>query len=223
MSEMSEQLYDDALELLQVGRIPEGIAAIEESLMEDAGDPLTWRLYGMALSAAGRTEDAASAMRKAEDLGIGAADSLVTKAAEAQMAGKLAAAITHYEDALELEPDRFEIWSAYALVLQEGGYEKDALEASDKATSLGSEDPRIWYMRGRILRLAKDMENALPAFDRAVALDARFPPAWHERGMVQAELGDLDGAIRSFERVLELQPGDAAAKQAMEIIEQRRG
>ncbi len=223
MSEKSEQLYDDALELLQGGKLPEGIALIEESLMEDAADPQTWRLYSIALTAAGRPDDAAAAMTKAEAFGLSGADQFLVKAAEAQMVANFDAAVTHYEDALELEDGRFEIWGAYALALVSAGYEKDALEASEKACALGADEAQAWYARGRVLRLMKDMENALPAFDRAVALYPDFALACHERGMVQVELGDLDGATRSFKHVLELQPGDPAAIEALKIIEGKRG
>jgi tetratricopeptide (TPR) repeat protein len=221
MSEKSEELYDEALAFLQGGDIPKGIAVIEECLMEDSQDPLTWRLYGVALTAAGRPEDAAAAMKKAQACGLDDVESFLMKATEAQMAGNLAAVITHFEDALELKDDRFEIWGAYALALLEGGYDHDALEASKKATTLGAEHPQAWYARGRVLRLTGDMEGALTAFDRAVALDAKTAVAWHERGMVLVELGDLKAAVEAFERVLKLQPDDAAASEALRIVSAR--
>jgi len=221
MSEKSEALYDQALDLLQEGKLKEGIAAIEDSLMEDAEDAMTWRLYGVALTSAGRAEDAAAAMQKAEAFGLGAIDGLLMKGAEAQMAGNLDAAITHFEDALELDEKRFEVWAAYALVLIERGYEKDSLDASEKAVALGPEQPQTWYARGRVLRLTKDAANALPAFAKAVELDAGIAVAWHEQGMVHVDLEDFEAAAKSFERVLELQPGDAAATQALAIVRQR--
>ena len=66
MSEKSEELYDKALDLIQQGNVPEGISVIEESLMEDAQDAMTWRLYGVALTSVGRSEDAAAAMEGGE-------------------------------------------------------------------------------------------------------------------------------------------------------------
>lgn len=217
MSKKSEELYDQALDLIQAGKVQDGLAAIEESLMEDAKDALTWRLYGVALSAVGRAEDAASAMNKAEELGLPDVDGFLMKAAEAQVAGNFDAAISRYEDALEIDEERFEIWSGYAIVLLQAGYASDALEASEKGISLGAEEPQAWYARGRVLRLTGDMEGALPAFDKAVALDPSSAIVWHERGMVQVELDDPESAITSFEKVLEIQPGDPAASQGLAI------
>lgn len=221
MSEKSEILYDKALDLIQAGNVPEGIAAIEESLMEDAEDPLTWRLYSVTLAAVGRGDDAAAAMAKAEGFGLGEIDSLLMKAAQSQVEGQIDAAISRFEDALELDAERFEIWAGYALALLQAGYLKDALEGSEKAVALGADEAQAWYARGRVLRLTGDAHAALPAFDKAVAADPLMAVAWHERGMVQVQAKDLAGAAKSFERVLELQPGDAAAAQALEIVRQQ--
>lgn len=223
MSAKSEELYDKALDLIQGGKVLEGLAAVEESLMEDAEDALTWRLYAVTLTAIGRPDDAAAAMQKAEAFGLGDVDGFMMKAAEALVAGNFEAAISRYEDALELDESRFELWASYALALLQAGYHNDALEASEKAISLGPDEPQAWYARGRVLRLTGDMQAALPAFDRAVELDPAMRVAWHERGMVQVELGDTGAAADSFRRVLELRPGDAAAKQALEIVIRETG
>jgi tetratricopeptide (TPR) repeat protein len=221
MSEKSEELYDKALDLIQEGKVQEGIAAIEESLMEDAEDGMTWRLYGVALTAVGRGDDAAGAMEKGEKFGLPDVEGFLMRAAEAQVAGNMDAAISRYEDALELDEKRFEIWAGYSVALLQAGYKDDALEASEKAVALGAEHPQSWYARGRVLRLTGDMAAALPAYDKAVELDPKGPVAWHERGMVQVELGDATAAVESFERVLELQPGDAAAEQGLAIARER--
>lgn len=223
MSEKSEILYDKALDLIQAGNVPEGIVAIEESLMEDAKDPLTWRLYSVALSAVGRAGDAAAAMEKAEGFGLGDLDLLLMRAAEAQVDGRIDAAISRYEDALEIDAGRFELWAAYALALLQAGYQVDALDASAKAVELGAGEAQAWYARGRVLRLTGESAAALPAFDRALAADPQLAIAWHERGMVQVQDGDLRGARESFERVLALQPGDEAAEQALAIVHGRLG
>ncbi len=218
MSAKSEELYDQALDLIQAGQVAEGLTTIEESLMEDAEDALTWRLYAVTLTAVGRQEDAAAAMQKAQAFGLDDVDGLLMRAAEAQVAGDFEAAISRFEDALELDDGRYELWAAYALALLQAGYNKDALESSEKAISLGADEAQAWYARGRVLRLTGDLQAALPAFERAVELDPKIPVAWHERGMVQVELGDHTAATESFERVLELQPDDPAARQALEII-----
>ena len=218
MSAKSEELYDRALDLLQAGNVAEGLTAIEESLMENSEDPLTWRLYAVTLTAIGRHADAAAAMEKAQGFGLGDVDALLMKAAEAQVAGDIDAAISRYEDALELDESRHELWAAYSLALLQAGYNKDALESSEKAISLGADDAQAWYARGRVLRLTGDMPGALTAYDRAVELDSSIPVAWHERGMVQVELGENRAAAKSFDRVLELQPDDPAAREALRII-----
>ena len=219
MSEKSEELYDKALQLLQSGNVTDGITTIEESLMEDAQDALSWRLYAVALTAAGRNDDATAAMVKAEGCGLDPVDTMLMKAAEAQIAGNLEGAISLFEDAIEHDDQRYEVWCAYALVLVEADYHQDALDAIEKAINHGGkDDAQVWYARGRIYRMMGDLKKALPAFDQSITLDSTAAIAHHERGMVQAELGGLEDAIRSFEQVLELIPGDPAASEALEVI-----
>lgn len=218
MSEKSEELYDHALEILQSGDVANAITVIEEALMEDAKDSLKWRLYGVALSAAGRADDAAAAMAKAEEFGLDPVDSLLMKAAQEQIAGNLDAAISRFEDAIELDDERSEVWCAYALALVEADYHQDALDASDKSIKLDDGDSQVWYARGRILRMMGDVKRALPAFDKAVGINPDDALAHHERGMVQAEMEKFEDAAKSFERVLEIHPEDPAATQALGIV-----
>jgi tetratricopeptide (TPR) repeat protein len=214
----SVDLYNQALDYIQAGNMQEGITTLEESLMEDAEDPVTWRLYAVSLTAVGRPDDAATAMKKAETFGSDDVDSLLMKVAEAQMEGNLDKAISRFEDALEIDDSRFEIWAGYALTLIDGLYESDSLDASEKAVTLAPEESHAWYARGRILRLTRNFDQALEAFDKAVTLDTTQPIFWHERGMVQAELEKFADAAASFENVLAIHPTDQPAQQGLDIM-----
>ncbi|CAN5154867.1 hypothetical protein BH23VER1_BH23VER1_22580 [soil metagenome] len=223
MGDESDEEYDEAVEHLQMGELAEALGALERALMADSGDAQTWQLYSVVLTALGRPEDAERAGAKAGELGLDPVDGLLMKAAEATVTGKKAEAICHYEDALEIDAGRFEIWTSYALLLLDEGYKSDALEASGKAVALEGGEAQVWYARGRVLRLCGDTEGALPAFDRAVELDPNLAPAWHERGMVMVTGDRLDEALECFEKVLELAPDDPSATQAKAIVQAKMG
>jgi tetratricopeptide (TPR) repeat protein len=106
------------------------------------------------------------------------------------------------------------VYVSYALVLMQGGYAKDAVEASAKAVELTPQDASAWYARGRILRLSNKKEGALEAYDKALALEPGLILASYECGMVLAETGQLQEALDCFEKVLKKHPEDAAAAEA---------
>ena len=214
MAEPKIEFYNAAIDAVQSGQLPEALKAIEVSLTEDPNDVQSWQLYAVILNALGETEKAGNATAKVKELGLSEADELVMKAADAIGQGKADLAITHYEDALELEPERADLHVSYALVLMQGGYVTDAVEASAKAVALTPQDASAWYARGRILRLSNKKEEALEAYNKALALEPGLILASYEYGMVLAETGQLQEALDCFEKVLKDHPEDAAAAEA---------
>jgi len=213
MAAPSIEFYNAAIDAVQAGQMEEALKAVENSLTEDPNDGQTWQLYAVILNALGQAEKAAKAMSKVKELGLSEVDELMMKAADAAGAGKVGVAITHYEDALELE-ERADILVSYAMVLMEGGYAADAKEASAKAVEMAPDDAPAWYARGRVLRLTGQKEDALEALTKATELDGSLILAAYERGMLLAANGDLDEALKCFEKVLEQHPQDPAASEA---------
>jgi len=218
MSGESIDFYNAAVDAAQEGNLPEALKAVENALTEDAQDAQTWQLYAVILRALGHEEKADKAMVKVRELGLSDVDELLMKAADAAGSGQIGAAITHYEDALEIEQERGEIYVSYALVLVEKKYYDDALEAAQKAIELDSEDARAWYARGRVQRLMGQNDEALEALTKSVELDDRFLLARYEQGMMFQAMGNLKEALACFEKVLEEQPADASAAEAKAII-----
>jgi Flp pilus assembly protein TadD len=151
MSEKSEELYDQALDLLQEGKLKEGIAAIENSLMEDAKDAMTWRLYGIALTSAGRVEDAAAAMEKAETFGLDPIEGLLMKA-------------------VGLGPEQAQAWYTRGRVLRLTKDSANALSAFTKAVALAPRMPVAWHEQGMAQVDIEDFEAAAVSFERVLEL-----------------------------------------------------
>lgn len=218
MAAANIEFYNTAIDAVQAGDLPSGLKAIEEALTEDSNDPQSWQLYAVILNASGETEKAEKAMAKVKELGLSEIDELLMKAADAAGAGKMGVAITYYEDALEIEDDRAEIYTSYALALMEEKYTDDALEASSKAVELSPNDPFAQYTRGRILRLTGNPTEALVALTKATELDGNLVLARYERGMILSETGQLSDALECFGKVLADHPEDANAAEAKAMI-----
>lgn len=220
MPKTSIDFYNDAVDAVQSGQIQEALAAAETSLTEDPKDAQTWQLYAVILNALGRKEDAEKAMVKVKEMGLGEVDELLMQAADAAGNGKMTRAITLYEDALELAPERPEIYVSYALALLDQDYKKDALEAATTGVQLAPDDASAHYALGRVLRLSGQKELALKALGKSTSLPSPPIVARYEHGMLLAETGKLPEALACFETFLEIHPDDPNAQKARENIKE---
>lgn len=218
MPTAGDEDYNRALDAIESGDLPGALGAIESALMFDAKDSGYWQLYAVLLAQAGRTEDAEKAKSKAAEFGLDEVDSLLMKAAEAAAGKNWNKAVTACEQALEMDPGRGEVWGSYAANLLEGGYRKDALEASAKAVELIADEPQLWYLRGRILRLSESLAEAEEAYQKAVTLDSGFALAWYEKGMVHHVQEDITKARECFLKAKELQLDDPGVEEALKIV-----
>ncbi len=210
--------YNRALDAVEAGDLNTALEAIESALMHDSKDGGFWQLYAMLLGQAGRPEDAASAKAKAEEFGLDEVDALLMKASEAAAAQSWNKAVTACESALELAPERGEVWASYAANLMEGSYHKDALEASAKAVELLPDEPQVWYLRGRVLRLNQQLSEALSAFESAITLDGTLALAWYEKGMILHEQEESESAKECFLKAKALKLNDPGVEEALQII-----
>lgn len=218
MATPNVKYYNAAIDAAQSGDLPAALNAVETALTEDPVDVQSWQLYSVLLNALGETEKAENAMAKVRELGLSEVDELIMKAADAIGQNKIGVAITHYEDALEIEPDRPEVYVSYALALIQGDYPADADEASAKAVELAPDDASAWYARGRILRLRGKKTEALTALEKALSLQGNLVLAQYECGMILAETGKLEAALQCFENVLKDHPEDENAIEAKAAI-----
>lgn len=221
MSTPSIEFYNQAIDAVQAGKLPEALAAAETSLTEDPADTQTWQLYAVILSALGRTEDASKATAKLQEMGLGEADGLIMKAAAAAGSGDLKAAIGFYEAAINLEPDRPEIHASLSLALMQCEYTADALSAAEKAVALAPDDAHANYALGHVLRLTEKKDAALAALTKAVSADPDFLIALYEQGMLLADAERYEEALANFEKFLAQQPADPSATQAVASIRAR--
>lgn len=223
MPEPSIEYYNEAIDAVQAGRLPEALVAVEASLTEDPNDPETWQLYVVILNAVGRTEDAAKATLRLKELGLGEADDFLIQASQAAGSGDLKTAIALYESAIAADPERPEAHAGYAFTLLQNGDDALALTSAEKAVSIAPEDPRANYALGHILRLAGDNDRALTALTNALEAEPDLMIALYEQGMVFAEKGRLGEALKNFERFLEKHPDDESAIQAVAGVKARLG
>lgn len=114
--------------------------------------------------------------------------------------GKLDAAIQLLEQAGRLGSDRFNIFYELALAYEQKGNKQRASEA-----------------RRRFETIRKDMDRALLLEKRCIAFPNNFE--YHlEYGLLLTRTGEHDKAVKALTRALEIRPGDAKARAALEKL-----
>lgn len=223
MPEDSTHYYNQAIDAIQTGQLEKAISCTESALTEDPTDSLSWQLYVQLLTAAGRTQDAATAREKLATMGISERENMMIEASEQLAVGNLEEAINIYQQAAAETPEDPDIHSSLALALFQNGQTEAAIESGTKAVDLAPTDSRANYALGHMLRLEGRNDEALDALTRAVDAESDFMPAIYEQGMVFAKKGQLEKALANFERFSAAHPEDGNARVAIQKIRQELG
>jgi len=85
--------------------------------------------------------------------------------------GRVEWAAKQYDEALELDPRRKEVYLELGRTLEKEYLWEDALECYKEARKRGIEDPALFYREGRLLRLFRMRERAVGLFRRALEYD----------------------------------------------------
>jgi len=125
-------------------------------------------------------------------------------------------AISHFESALELDPQSAEAAAWLANLL--------AVRALDELTSFPNDDlhrarqlaahalaaapnnPMSHYARAQVLRAESRCAEAIPEYEAAIALDRSRAPAYAHIGWCKFLTGSVDGVIPYFEQAVRLSP-----------------
>jgi tetratricopeptide (TPR) repeat protein len=204
----------------------EAVAIFERELPHAANARgLDWADYGMALERLERLDDAATAFRRALELGIDNADvhrHLGLSLRESDPAQAEAC----FRRAHELLPD-----DPYAMrtlaehiegdrpgealsLLREAafgyaahGEYKEALELFDRTLAAAAEDAEAWAARAEMLRLLDRCEEALPDYDRSLAAAPDVPWVMAGKAAALHRLGRNEDALELLDATLALAPG----------------
>ncbi len=132
--------------------------------------------------------------------------------------GRLPEAIEQYEQALRVRPSDHEARYNLANALMRVGRLEDAATQFAMVTERLPDDPKPPNNLGSVLARLQRFGPAEAAFREAIRRDASFTDAHMNLGLVLAMTGRLDAAAVEFRTTLELDPGNALAKQSLEKI-----
>ena len=123
--------------------------------------------------------------------------------------GDLDSALTHFNKAIELDPELATAYSSRGIVKKSKGDLDGALADFNKAIEL-KEDLPVTYMRRAAIKDAKgDSEGAIADYNRSIELKPDSAMAYNNRGELKRRKRDLDGAVSDYNRAIELKPDSA--------------
>lgn len=107
-------------------------------------------------------------------------------------------AMTHYEQALRLEPGQSGIRTSYAFLLAATGRTAEALDQAQYSADAQPLGATRHAVLAQVLYLNRQYDQAIEAADRAIGLDRGKNEAWEYRARAEFRLGQLEEGLRTM-------------------------
>lgn len=130
-----------------------------------------------------------------------------TSTQQSNISEQQAQAITHLEQEVTNNPERFQAWTQLANLYYDSGQYDKAVKAYEKSLDLHAGNANIWTDLGVMYRRTNNPEKAIEAFDKAIAMDSTHEISRLNKGIVlMYDLNDPESAIESWENLLKINP-----------------
>lgn len=127
---------------------------------------------------------------------------------QSQMSEQERQAITHLEQEVTANPEKFQSWTQLGNLYYDTGQYQSAVKAYEKSLELHAGTADILTDLGVMYRRTGSPDKAIEAFDKAIAMDASHQTSLLNKGIVLLyDMQDTAGAIASLEDLLRLNPG----------------
>ena len=126
--------------------------------------------------------------------------------------GRLDEALICYDKALEVVPQRVDVWCNKGTVLSILGRSTEAIGCYDKALAIDSRNAGVWGNKAITLGRLGRHEEALTCCDKALQCDPRNVKAWSDKGTALGSLDRYQEAIVCFQEAQKLGDPTAARK-----------
>ncbi len=122
--------------------------------------------------------------------------------------GQLDNAITAFQRAIELEPNRYDLFNNFGTVLIDNGNVLHAEKLFKRAISIRRDYPEGWTNLGNSLKKQSQLGNAIAAYKFALSVDSKFVPALINIGLAFAEDQQFEFAENALASAVEQKPND---------------
>lgn len=214
--------YLEGFALIRLKRVDEAVAPLERAVELDDTMIGLHAALAAALAETGRLEEAQRHYRLEAD-GAGGldvrVDALVGLADVARVRDDDEAALGALQEALELAPERSDLYSRLADVYTRMGQPENADEALATAEELGGEDPVAEYNLAAKYMNEGQYEKAITHFRKAEELDPSLAQCRYHVGIALINLNRPQEAKAELEVFVEKAPDAPEAENARAILE----
>jgi tetratricopeptide (TPR) repeat protein len=132
-------------------------------------------------------------------------------------------AMTHFQKALEIQPDYAEAHMNLGLAFFQLGRREEAIAQLQKAVDLQPDDAQARYNLGLAFSQLGRMDEAISRFEKALAIQPDYAEAQMNLGNCYFHLGRMDEAISQYQKALEIKPNDADGQRNLGLALLRQG
>jgi tetratricopeptide (TPR) repeat protein len=183
------------------------------------GDNVDYRLrLGDAYRALGRFDEAITQYDEVTRLDPSHVGAYSRRASVHRAEGRLTEAVSEYREALEMRPDSAFHHAMLADTYWHQGLMDDAVLEARAAVRLEEKDAAYHVLLGELYQALERIPEAIAEFETGVLLAPEFAPFQVELGAAYRVAGQHEEAAAAFERALELDPGNAEARHALQEL-----
>lgn len=173
---------------------------------------------GVALSASGRSEEAANHYAEAIRIKPGYENAHFNLGNFLAARGRSEEALTHYSEAIRLKPNYAKAHQNMGTLLASTGNFKEAIDHYQEALKSDPANAGIYYNLGVAWMAANRPNEAIECLQEAVRIQPGFVEAHNDLGMALARLGDMEGAREQFQEALRLRPSYEPARYNLQAV-----
>jgi tetratricopeptide (TPR) repeat protein len=212
---------DYASALLDIGRVDEAIAQLQETLRRSPDYAPARKTLGLVTQHRFRAE-----LEHSQAALAAHPDDPAAHVSFAQLLadmGRRDEAISHYQQALRLDPSNATAHYNLANLLAEYGRNDDALSHYSAAARLAPNDPRIQINLGNLFLKQAHWDQAIAAYADALQVDPNAFEAHNNIAIAFANRGDLAQATAHFREAARLSPQQPEIHSELAEILDRQG
>jgi tetratricopeptide (TPR) repeat protein len=205
----AEALYREARTRCQQGEIAAGIDLVQRAIALAPDHARAHGLLGMALSSAGRYQEALKSLDRA--IALGSTDAYGSRADALVALGRLAEAVESFDHALARDSGSVTDWCNRGATLIDLGRASEAAESFARALALAPDFAEAHYNHGNALAQLDRHAEAIASYERALAIKPDYVDALNNRANTLDRLGRLPEALESVDAALARAPDHVGA------------
>jgi tetratricopeptide (TPR) repeat protein len=205
------ELFNQATQLLQSGKVDEAIEQYKLTLQHDASIPQAYFNLGIAYTTKNNVQDAIDCFTKAIEHKADYTKAHLQLAKALQKKGLTSQAAAHYERVLELEPQNAEARQAVASIYSEEHKFDQAIAHLRETVRLKPDNVDAVFSLANALNTAHHTQEALVYYFQCLTKRPENTSIMYNIAYTLKKLGRLAEAMPFYSAVLEKEPNHASA------------